>query len=1074
MPRTVVSCAIVALIALLLCSGLSPAAGDSGIRTSTPIDTAFHEGSTRTVSPAISPAGAPPSAFRTGMAASVVIGSSDFTTMWSNDNASAFVSEPEYSSFDAHGDLWVTDYLGNRVLEFVPPFSNGMAATLVIGQTTLTGDQAAVTSTNLSGPSSASFDAQGDLWVTDYGNSRVLEYVPPFHDGMAATIAIGEPNFVTGTGGTTATTLQDPNELSFDALGDLWVTDFDNNRVLEYVPPFSTGMAATLAIGQTSFTTRVSGLTSSTFLGPDDAIVSGDTLWVADGSNNRVLWFEEPFMMGEAASGVIGQTSFTTSSSTGESATVFPNGVTVDSFGNLWVSDAEDNRVLEFTTPFSDFEAPAVVIGQNSLTGNVAGTTATNLSLPYGTAFDASGDLWVTDTDNNRVLEYIPTHYNVSITPVGLPGSTPWTAMVDGQSLTSTGPLHFSELNGTHSLQVTPVAGYRVNPSSEYFAVNASSTNVVVQFTPTGPNPFSAGMPASVVIGQPNFDSANVYLSATANDLATEGYAAAFDASGNLWVADNDFNRVLEYRPPFTNFMNASLVLGQSTFHGYLAGNSATNLSRPEGLAFAPNGDLWVAEEDNNRVVEYVPPFTDGMAASVVLGQPGFGSSASGTGAGQLDEPSGMVFYNNSLWVADYSNNRVVEFTAPFSNGENASLVLGQSNLTGFKEGTTATNLSDPAWVDFDSHGNAWVADDGNSRVLEYRAPIVTGEAASVVLGQPNFTATLTTGPNSLSDDNGLWIDGHGNVWVADSGDNRVVEYAGPTTSIVSNQTPINVLGQSNLTTTGANTSRTGLAYPTAVTTDPNGNIWVVDQDNQRVLGYIPTQYPLGFTETGLPAGTPWGVVVNGTTLASSSTVVSTVEVNGTFSWTTVLVPGWSPSPASDTTTVNGAVMNVSITYTRVTYQISFGERGLPSGTDWSLTVEGMLYSSISVTVLDIDEPNGSYSYTAGVVAGYNSTNGNGTGIVTVSAGPNSVTITYTATSSPSKSSSPSGLSSTDWIIIAVVILAIVAALLAVVLMRRKKAGPPTAWQPPAPGGSPPAASLGPPPGVTNPPPPPS
>ena len=78
-----------------------------------------------------------------------------------------------------------------------------------------------------------------------------------------------------------------------------------------------------------------------------------------------------------------------------------PLGITF-SGGNLWVADSGNNRVLEFTAPFTNGEAASKVIGQSSFTSYTISSSASGLDVPRAVAFDSAGDLWVTDTANNR------------------------------------------------------------------------------------------------------------------------------------------------------------------------------------------------------------------------------------------------------------------------------------------------------------------------------------------------------------------------------------------------------------------------------------------------------------------------------------------------------------------------------------------------------------------------------------------------------------------------------------------------------------------------------------------------
>src|SRR5579872_1742589 len=74
---------------------------------------------------------------------------------------------------------------------------------------------------------------------------------------------------------------------------------------------------------------------------------------------------------------------------------------------------------------------------------------------------------------------------------------------------------------------------------------------------------FATGQPAAIVIGQSNFNGKNSTTPATASSILSPGQIA-FDSSGDLWVADSSNGRVLEFKPPFSNGEAASTVLGSS------------------------------------------------------------------------------------------------------------------------------------------------------------------------------------------------------------------------------------------------------------------------------------------------------------------------------------------------------------------------------------------------------------------------------------------------------------------------------------------------------------------------------
>ncbi len=130
--------------------------------------------------------------------------------------------------------------------------------------------------------------------------------------------------------------------------------------------------------------------------------------------------------------------------------------------------------------------------------------------------------------------------------------------------------------------------------------------------------------------------------------------------------------------------------------------------------------------------------------------------------------------------------------------------------------------------------------------------------------------------------------------------------------------------------------------------------------------------YNVTFTETGLPTGTAWSATLGGTTQPSTTTTAVIRATNGTYSWS-VSASGYSAAPASGSLTVSGGPTGEGVTFTALPagqYPVTFTESGLPSGTNWSVTLNGSQMSSTGTTVV-FTEPNGIYPFTAGSVAGY-------------------------------------------------------------------------------------------------------
>jgi hypothetical protein len=462
----------------------------------------------------------------------------------------------------------------------------------------------------------------------------------------------------------------------------------------------------------------------------------------------------------------------------------------------------------------------------------------------------------------------------------------------------------------------------------------------VTPFTATSsaePNPYSDGMAASLVLGQASFTSSGTGTTATTLDNPT---AAAFSPSGALWVLDRINNRVLEYLPPFTSGEAASLVLGQATFTSGASGTSAAELDYPTDLAVSSNGTVWVADSDNNRVVGFVPPFHDGMDATVVVGQASFLTTASSRTATGLAFPQGLGFNSSGyLFVADSGNDRVLAYPPPITSGESATLVFGQSGFDTARGGTTATNLSIPVGVAFGPGGELFVGDAANNRVVGYLPPFSDGEAASLYLGQsgpsggtPGLTAV------NFSDPTFVTVDDRGDLWVADSANQRVLEFPPP---FVTGEAASVVLGQANFTTSTASTTSQGVEFPLGVVQGPEGALWVVDADNNRVLAFAPSEFPLEFATSGLPYGTSWSVTVAGGTLTSTSGSLVLSEENGSYAFSAAGVGGYVETPGSGTLAVNGTGVTVVLEYTATIL-------GMSPTAFWSL-VTGILAAIVAI-----------------------------------------------------------------------------------------------------------------------------
>lgn len=316
-------------------------------------------------------------------------------------------------------------------------WTDGKNAASVLGQPDFTSGQdnqgfAAPTAATLNGPQGVALDpASGKLFICDSLNQRVLRYASPvaFVNGGAAEAVFGQADFTTVTAGPQRNKFSSPAGITLDAAGRLWVADNINNRVVMFLDAANraSGSDADGLLGAATFIVNPAGNGDGQMRQPQDVAVDGSgRVWVADWQNHRILRFDNGAADAIAnagdvgqnlalADGVLGQSGFGLAQVNRGSGTPVRNGmnlpwkIEIDASGNLWVADNSNGRVLYFVDP----AAKANGADADGLLGQINFTTNADPSAqrerfwgPRGLAVDSRGALWVTEEFNHRVVRF--------------------------------------------------------------------------------------------------------------------------------------------------------------------------------------------------------------------------------------------------------------------------------------------------------------------------------------------------------------------------------------------------------------------------------------------------------------------------------------------------------------------------------------------------------------------------------------------------------------------------------------------------------------------------------------------
>ena len=331
----------------------------------------------------------------------------------------------------------------------------------------------------------------------------------------------------------------------------------------------------------------------------------------------------------------------------------YPTSVAVDSTGNLFIADLSNNRIRKVSTG----GIITTVAGNGpscrpSLCGGFSGdggpATSATMNQPHVVAVDASGNLFITDSLNNRIRKVstsgIITTYAGS-GPFGIittgPGCNPYFYCTTGSFSGDGGLATSATMNEPNGVVVNASGNLFIADTLNYRIRKVSPTGIVATVAGDGNRDFSGD-------GGP----------ATAASMDIDYGGVAVDAAGNLYFSDTDNQRVRKVSP--SGIITTVAGNGNPGFSGDGGPATSASLQGPFGIAVDATGNLFIADTSNNRIRKVS---TSGIITTVAgSGNAGFSGDGGPATSASLDTPLGVtVDASGNLFISDSGNNRIRE-----------------------------------------------------------------------------------------------------------------------------------------------------------------------------------------------------------------------------------------------------------------------------------------------------------------------------------------------------------------------------------------------------------------------------
>lgn len=614
------------------------------------------------------------------------------------DNGASF-SLPQGLAFDSAGNLYVADFAAATVRKITPA---GVVTTQagIFGATgTLDGTTTTATFLN---PSGVVADNAGNLYVSDAGAHTIRKIAT---DGKVTTFAgtAGASGAIDGTGA--AARFNKPRGMVIDPAGNLYVADYNNNTIRKITPA---GVVTTYAGAAGLFGSADGAATTAKFNFPTDvAIDSSGNLYVADSANNAIRKISPAGQVSTlagtagAAAGLVDGTGAAARFNT-------PTGVTLDSSGNVYVADYNNQVIRKITAT----GIVSTLAGTGKTTGVLDGQgyilSPSLFNNPTGLSINTAGTIFVADTDNNLIRKIA-----ADGTVTTFAGSSTAQGRADG--------------TGTAASFTDPTATALDSNGNVYVADTTNHT--IRKITPAGVVTTFAG-----TVGTPGSNDASVGTSAAFNFPT----GLAVDAAGNLYVADYGNSTIRKITPAgvVSTFAGAAGSAGSTNAVG-----SAARFKFPRSVAIDTSGNLYVADSGNHMIRK----ISSSGVVQTLAGTAGASGTADGTGAAaRFSGPSGIaVDTSGNVYVSDSDNNTIRKITAAGA----VTTIGGTAGSVGNRDGAgAAARFDHPNGLTVDAAGILYIADSRNHTI---RKGVPAGSASTGTGVSSGNTSSPTTGSST-------------------------------------------------------------------------------------------------------------------------------------------------------------------------------------------------------------------------------------------------------------------------------------------------------------------------------------